>query len=82
MQHNKNLGVGKSSILNYLTKKVYKKDYTATVGYELSSINFKIDNKILKLQIWDTCGQEVFRSIVQNFYKRCSIALLVYSIEK
>lgn len=77
-----NLGVGKSSILNYLCNKVYKKDYSATIGYELFSINFKIDNKILKLQIWDTCGQEIYRSLITNFYRNSSLAIVVYSIDK
>ena len=32
--------------------------------------------------MWDTCGQEVYRSIVQNFYKNASIAFLVYAIDE
>ena len=69
-------------MLNYLCNKVYQKNYAPTIGFELSSVNFNIENKIIKLQIWDTCGQEVYRSIVQNFYRSSSIAFLVYSIDK
>ena len=41
----------------------------------------KINDKILKLHIWDTCGQELYRSLVANFYKNCSLAILVYAID-
>ena len=39
-----------------------------------------IDNQIIKLQIWDTCGQEMYRSLISNFYRNCSLAIIVYSI--
>lgn len=45
-------------------------------------MNCKIDNKYIKLQLWDTCGQEIYRTLVSNFYRSSSLAILVYSIEK
>jgi small GTP-binding protein len=36
--------------------------------------------KIVRLQIWDTCGQEVYRSLINGFYRNSSLAILVYSI--
>ena len=44
------------------------------------SFMIKIDNKIIKLQIWDTCGQETYRSLISNFYKTSSLAFILYSI--
>ena len=35
----------------------------------------------MKLQIWDTCGQEVYRSLISSFYRSASLAIIVYSIE-
>ena len=35
---------------------------------------------MVKLQIWDTCGQEVYKSLISNFYRNCSLALIVYAI--
>jgi len=39
------------------------------------------DYKIIRLHIWDTCGQEVYRSLVTNYYKNSSLAILVYAID-
>ena len=42
----------------------------------------KIDGKVIQLQIWDTCGQEIYRSLISNFYKNASLAIIVYSIDE
>ena len=39
-----------------------------------------MDNKVIKLQIWDTCGQEIYKSLVTNFYRNSSLAIIVYSV--
>ena len=64
------------------TKKKFQDAYLATVGFEFYSFVIKIDGKVIKLQIWDTCGQEVYRSLVTNFYKNSSLSIIVYSIEE
>ena len=35
---------------------------------------------MVKLQIWDTCGQEVYKSLISNFYRNSSLALILYAI--
>ena len=45
------------------------------------ALNIRINNSIIKLQIWDTCGTEAYKSLVANFYKNSSLAILVYSID-
>ena len=72
-------GVGKSCLTGRAIKDKFETEYT-TVGYEILSFSTKIDNKIIKLQIWDTCGQEVYRSLITNFYRNASLAMMVYSI--
>ena len=53
----------------------------STVGFEFFAFNLKINDKIIKLQIWDTCGQEVYRSLISNFYRSSSMAIIVYAID-
>ena len=77
-----NSGVGKTSITNNATKNVFIENYRSTIGMEIFSLYFKINHKLLKLQIWDTCGQEIYRSLITNFYRNSSLALIVYSIDK
>ena len=73
-------GVGKSCFTNKSTKNIFEPDYNATIGFEFFTFNIKIQDKIIKLQIWDTCGQELFRSLITNFYRNTSLAIIVYSV--
>ena len=45
-------------------------------------IHFKANDLKIKLQIWDTCGQEIYSSLVQGFYRNTSLAILVYDVGK
>lgn len=74
--------VGKSCLTIKAAKNVFENYYTSTVGFEFFSMLYKINSKIIRLQIWDTCGQEEYRSLIQNFYRNASLAILVYSIDK
>lgn len=51
---------GKTSLMLRFTDNVYVKDSTCTVGIDIKLKKVKIDGYILKLQIWDTAGQEKF----------------------
>ena len=78
----KKLGVGKSSLTSRATKpKETNIDTIATVGFEFQTFIVKINNTVVKLQIWDTCGQDVYKSLVVNFYRSSSLAILCYSID-
>ena len=74
-------GVGKSCLTTKATKGVFDDTYSATVGFEFLTFNVKLDGKVIKLQIWDTCGQEIYRSLISSFYRNASLAMMVYSIE-
>lgn len=74
--------VGKSSISVNASKNVFENDYKATIGFEFFTMAYKINMQNIKLQIWDTCGQEEYRSLIQNFYRNASLAILVYSIDR
>ena len=49
-------------------------------GVEFNVKYFEIDGKVIKLQIWDTAGQEIFRSITLNYFRDAVIAFLVFDL--
>lgn len=75
-------GVGKSCLTNKAIKDEFEVSYNATIGFEFYPLNLKVGDKVVKLQIWDTCGQELYRSLITNFYRSASLAILVYSIDE
>ena len=74
-------GVGKSCLTMKATKNIFENYYSPTIGFEFYTFNVRIKETIIRLQIWDTCGQEVYRSLINGFYRNSSLAILVYSID-
>ena len=72
--------VGKSCLTTQAVCNNFVEFYQATVGFEFLTFNLRINSNVVKLQIWDTCGQEVYKSLISNFYRNCSLALIVYAI--
>jgi len=75
-----NSGVGKSCITLKATQDIFKEDFASTIGFQFFSFHVKINEKIFKLQIWDTCGQEIYRSLITNFYRSTALAIICYSV--
>ena len=75
------VAVGKTCLTLKATKNFFESNYTQTVGFEFYSFNCIVDKQNIKLQIWDTCGQEEYRALIQNFYRNASLAILVYAID-
>ena len=73
--------VGKSCLSLKAAKGLYDENYNPTIGFEFLTFFVKISDINIKLQIWDTCGQEIYRSLICSFYRNSSLAILVYSIE-
>ena len=74
-------GVGKSCLSIRGTKDVFEPMYSPTIGFEFMAFYVKVNGQIIKMQIWDTCGQEVYRSLISSFYNNSSLAFIVYSID-
>ena len=74
-------GVGKSCLTSKAVKNNFEDYYQATVGFEFLTFNMVVNKMVIKLQIWDTCGQEIYKSLISNFYRNSSLAVLVYSID-
>ena len=74
-------GVGKSCLTTKAVKNNFEDYYQATVGFEFLTFNMKINEFVIKMQIWDTCGQEIYKSLISNFYRNSSLAVILYSID-
>ena len=72
--------VGKSTILSRITKDTFREEYSPTVGYEFSTYLIKVNNIVLKMQLWDMCGDENYRSVLLNLYRNTVVGILVYSV--
>ena len=77
-----NSNVGKSCISLRLTRGVFEDKYLATIGFEYYNFNVRIQGKNIKLQIWDTCGQEQYKSVIKNYFKGAAAAFIVYAINE
>ena len=75
--------VGKTCIITRFVDDEFDKEIISTTGasYANKTLKFKdYNNKEILFEIWDTAGQEKYRSLTQLFYKDASIAILVYDI--
>jgi Ras-related protein Rab-6A len=73
-------GVGKSCILNRFLNDTFTEDYQATIGLDFQSKNVQIENQDIHLLLYDTAGQEKFRSLIPMYTRDANIVLLVYDI--
>jgi Ras-related protein Rab-2A len=73
-------GVGKSCLLLQFTDKRFEPLFDMTIGVEFGARSIQISNQEVKLQIWDTAGQESFRSITRSYYRGACGALLVFDV--
>jgi Ras-related protein Rab-6A len=73
-------GVGKSCILNRFMNNTFTEEYQATIGLDFQSKNVQIDNQDIHLLLYDTAGQEKFRSLIPMYTRDANIILLVYEV--
>ena len=73
--------VGKTCFLLKYTDKTFQEVHMSTIGldYRLKSMKLK-SGKNVKLQIWDTAGQDRFRAITKNYYKSANGIILIYDV--
>jgi small GTP-binding protein len=75
-----NSAVGKSCLLLQFDEGRFQPIHDVTVGVTFSIKMVKIDGQDVKVQIWDTAGQEIFRSITRSYYRDSACAIIVYDI--
>ena len=74
--------VGKSCLMQRVTTNEFVEDHEVTVGVEFGTLMLRLEDQIFKLQIWDTAGQESFKSITKIFYRGAHCVVLAYDITR
>ncbi|KAJ4726392.1 Ras-related protein like [Melia azedarach] len=87
-------GVGKSNLLSRFTRNEFSLESKSTIGVEFATRSIRVQDKIVKAQIWDTAGQEslvaeklqamleLYRAITSAYYRGAVGALLVYDVTR
>lgn len=75
-------GVGKSCFFMQFTEGNFKDDHNVTIGVEYGARVLKIGEKLIKLELWDTAGQEAFRAITRSFYRNANGVMLMYDLTR
>ena len=74
--------VGKSSIINRYVENNFDYNFVSTLGVDFRKKNININGEDIRLKIWDTAGQEKFRSIQKQYYRNSDGILLVFDVTK
>lgn len=74
-------GVGKSSLMNQYINRTYEQNSFTTIGVEFLNKEIIVEGKRYSIQIWDTGGQERFRSLRTPFYRGSDCCILVFAID-
>jgi small GTP-binding protein len=73
-------GVGKTNFLNMFLNNKFNQNYFSSTGIDLQKKIMNIKNKKVRIQIWDTAGQEKYKSITKNLFLKVMGALVLYDI--
>lgn len=72
--------VGKSNMLLRFSRNIFDAGHQATLGIEFANKHLLYNNTDYLVQVWDTAGQENFRSVTRAYYKASAVAMVVYDI--
>ena len=71
---------GKSSLINRYTSDIFEENYQATIGIDFQTKTLFIHGKEVRLVLYDTAGQEKFRSLIPMYIRDAQVILFVYDI--
>jgi Ras-related protein Rab-1A len=73
-------GVGKSNVLSRFVDDRFQEHYISTIGVDFHIKTIREESKIVKMQLWDTAGQEKFRTIVSSYYRGAHCVVLSFDL--
>lgn len=73
-------GVGKTAILLRYSDNMFNTSFITTIGIDFRIKTIEVNGKKVKLQIWDTAGQEQFHSVATSYYRNAHGIMLIYDI--
>lgn len=74
--------VGKSCIAMQAAEGKFPTAMKATIGCDYAVKRVKVGGRVVKLDLWDTAGQEAYRAVTRTFYREAQAAVLVYNLTK
>ena len=72
--------VGKTNFITQFIENKFNQTYMTTSGMDLKTSSIVVKNKKIRVQLWDTAGQEKYRAITKNLFLKVQGALVVYDI--
>ena len=73
-------GVGKTSIINRIVDNPFNEAYEMSIGVDFMSKKLRYRGQNIKLQIWDSAGQEKYKGLIPSYVRNSSIVFVVYDI--
>lgn len=74
------VSVGKTSYISRITENKFNSSYEPSIGVDFSSKQVKYKGSLFKLQIWDTAGQEKYKSLIPSYIRSSNIVYIMYDI--
>lgn len=74
------MSVGKTSLISRFVENTFREIYDPSIGVDFSSKTVKFRGRSLKIQMWDTAGQEKYKSLIPSYIRGSSIIFLVYDV--
>ena len=73
-------GVGKTTIIGRIMDNTFNEVYEPSIGVDFMSKNIKYQGQNIKLQMWDTAGQEKYKGLIPSYVRNSSIVFVVYDV--
>jgi Ras-related protein Rab-6A len=73
-------GVGKTTIISRIMDSPFSDAYEPSIGIDFMSKNIKYHGQNIKLQIWDTAGQEKYKGLIPSYVRNSSVVFVVYDV--